>query len=48
MAATANAVGDLFAEVHALLPARLSPRQRELVEELARTLENREPGRKAS
>jgi curved DNA-binding protein len=40
--------GDLFAEVHALLPSRLSPRQRELVEELARTLENREPGRKAS
>ena len=28
--------GDLHAEVHTLLPERLSPRQRELIEESAR------------
>jgi curved DNA-binding protein len=31
-----NARGDLHAEVHARLPERLSPRQRELIEEFAR------------
>lgn len=33
-----NRKGDLYAEVHVELPERLNPRQRELVEELARTL----------
>jgi curved DNA-binding protein len=40
--------GDLFAEVHALLPSRLSERQRALVEELARTSQSAEPGVRSS
>jgi DnaJ-class molecular chaperone len=33
----ANVRGDLHAEVHATLPERLSRRQRELIEEFARS-----------
>ena len=33
----ANVRGDLHAEVHARLPERLSKRQRELIEEFARS-----------
>jgi DnaJ-class molecular chaperone len=33
----ANVRGDLHAEIHATLPERLSRRQRELIEEFARS-----------
>lgn len=36
--------GDLHAEVHALLPERLSPRQQELIEELAQAGVGRSDG----
>jgi curved DNA-binding protein len=40
--------GDLFAEVHALLPSQLTQRQRALVEELAQALRSAEPGVRSS